>query len=313
MTVHQIGYNYHPNDRVWYFDPVVAAFKEGSCYQVEIKVYKQADEDVESKLTYLVALDDSPRSLRVKDSDLWYAGSEGLVQSGPVPRYFANYDYNPEDVCWVVDRVLNGVKFGTVYQSEIKIHKETETTSHTKRLYYVNFNDNSGTVIAKEVDVFATANLAWAALGISIGPTPTPIPTGTPIPGGGGGTNLITVLKVNSDSVTLYKGMPVYLKPNGTIARANHDDKALTFLGFVYDDYIPVDGNGQVMTEGVITATLDLWSDVVVGGTLTAATYYLNGLGTISTVQPSSGYTKEVGLGISSVELDIRIMPAYGI
>jgi hypothetical protein len=309
MSLHQTGYNYHPNDRVWFFDQTLSAFKEGSLYQVEVKLYKKPTSAVEKKLFYLVALDDSPTTLRVSDSDLYINTAGGLVPSPPVPRYNVAYGFDPDEMVWVIDRINNGVKYGKVYQSEIKIHKETETTSHAKIIYYISFNDSTGTVIAREDEVFNTSNEAWAALGIVIGPTPTPTlpPDATPVPGGG---NLTTVSRLNGDSVTLYKGQPVYInQTNGTVARSASDATALTFLGFVYDDSIPVGGSGRIITEGTINITTVNWNNILEGGgsLMAGKRYYLAGLGKLSAIAPTSGYSKQVGMAASDTELDIRI------
>lgn len=312
MTVHQTGYNFHPNDRVWYFDQTLSTFKEGSCYQVEIKLYKKPTSAIERKLTYLVAIDNSPTTLRATESELYLSTGSGLVLGPLTPIYFATYNFNPEQAVWVIDRIGNGVRYGTVYQTELKIHKETEVLSHIKTIYYVSFNDGNGTIIAKESDVFATSIEAWAALGIVIGPAPLP-PEVTSLPGTLGP---ITVLKVNSDSEKLFKGTPVYLKSNGTIARSdNIDDRALTFLGFVYDDEIPVDGLGRIVTEGLLSNSTQNWNNVTLGAETMASSlvFYLNGLGTISSVVPTSGYQRVVGMGVSDTEIDIRILSPTGV
>lgn len=308
----QFRYNFHPNDRVWYFDAAISSYKEGTVYQTEIKVFKEADLSVDDTLVYLVAVDGNPNPLRVSESQLFMDSGLGIVAPPLSPIYTVLYDYAPNTNVWVVNRAQTSVRYGNVYQAELKIFAKINLTSETKITYYVSYSDASGTTRASQEDVFATSTEAWASLGIVIGPAPTPVPTGTPVPGG---SNIITVSKVNSDSVTLYKGMPVYIKNDGTIARSDNDSKALTFLGFVYDDSIPVDGQGQVMTEGVLENTLQNWDNVVLGApTLNASIpYYLNGLGTISENPPSNGYSREVGLGVSATEFDIRIMSPYGI
>lgn len=311
MSVHQTGYNFHPNDRVWYFDTKLSAFKEGTAYQVEIKLYKKQNSPVERKLSYLVALDDSPTTIRVKESDLYISTGNGLVQAPSVPIYYVGYNFDPNELVWVINRANSSVKLGTVYQTEIKIHKETELTTHAKVVYYVSFNDNTGTVIAKEDEVFFSATDAWAALGITIGPTPTPTlpPDVTPVPGSG---NLTTVSKVNGDVVTLFKGQPVYIdQSNGKVALASNNASALTFLGFVYDDAIPVGGSGRIATEGTINNTNAGWNNVIEGGgTLLAGTrYYLASPGKLSATAPTTGYSKQIGIAASDTELDIRINP----
>ena len=311
MTVKQTGYNFHPNDRVWYFDRVLSAFKEGSCYQVEIKLYKKPSAPVERKLTYLVALDNSPTTLRVKESDLYISTSNGLVQAPLVPIYNATYNFDPSEPVWVIDRLNNGVKYGTVYQTEIKIHKETELTSHAKVIYYVSYNDSTGTTVAQSDEVFTSLNAAWAALGIVVGPAPTPIPPPNvnPVPGTG---NLTTVSKLNGGNVTLYKGQPVYInQADGKVALVANDITVLTFLGFVYDESIPVGGSGRIITEGTINNTNAGWNNIIEGGgsLMAGSRYYIASTGKLSATAPTSGYSKQIGIAASESELDIRTNP----
>lgn len=308
MTVHQTGYNFHPNDRVWYFDQKLSAFKEGSCYQVEVKLYKKPSSPIERKLSYLVALDNSPTTIRVKESDLYISTGNGLVQAPNVPIYNATYNFDPSEPVWVIDRANNGVKYGTVYQTEIKIHKETEQTTHAKIVYYVSFNDNTGTTVAKDDEVFASSELAWAALNIVIGPPQLP-PDVTPVPGSG---NLTTVSKINGGNVTIYKGQPVYInQADGKVALVTNDVTILTFLGFVYDESIPVAGSGRIITEGTINNTNAGWNNILEGGgTLMAGSrYYIASTGRLSANAPTSGYSKQIGIAASEFELDIRTNP----
>lgn len=311
MAEYQTGYNYAPNDRVWYFDPKTSGFKEGSCYQVEIKLYKKQTAPDGRKLVYLVALDNSPLTLKAKESDLYINTGSGLVPGPSTPIYNAVYKFDPEDPVWVIDRVNNGVKYGTVYQTEIKVSKQTEQTAFTKISYYVNFNDNSGTVIAKEDEVFESSAEAWAALGIVIGPTPPP-PTSDG-GGGGDGSNLTLVSKVNTDNIMLVKGMPVYIKQvDGTIARASGDISALSFLGFVWDETIPVGGSGRIVTEGKIQLGSQGWNNVLDGinnGLVVGARYYLGTAGKLTSTAPTEGYSKQVGMAATEFEMDIRLGP----
>lgn len=314
MSTYQTGYNYHPNDRVWYYDRATSGFKEGRCYQVEIKIYSKQDTSDARKLSYLIALNDKPLTLRVNESDLYLNTDNGLILGPTTPIYNAIYDFDPPDTVWVIDRNHNAVKFGTVYQTEIKVSKVDENKSVTKVSYYVQFNDNGGTVLAEATEVFESSTEAWAALGIVIAPTPTP----TPDNGGGeqpssGNTTLVS--KVNTDSVALIRGMPVYIKPiDGSVARASGTVAALTFLGFVWDEIIPVGGSGNIITEGLITLTVVEWNNVVDGvtdGLITGERYFLGSVGNLTSTAPTTGYSKQVGLAASQTQLDIRLGPAF--
>jgi hypothetical protein len=303
MTVHQTGYNFHPNDRVWYFNVEQSSFMEGTCYQVEFKIYKKPNMAIEQKLMYLVALDDSTVTNRLQESELYISTPSGLVNGPLTPIYTVNYNHDPDEMVWVVDRVNRGAKYGTVYQTEIKIHRDIGVISHIKTVYYVSFNDNTGTVIAADADVFATANEAWASLGIVIGPIPVPAPTGT------AGANVFLVTKTNSDSVELPKGTPVYMKLDGTIARTSNDITLLNFLGFVYDTAIVAGGVGNIVTQGVIV--LSDWTSLIEDGLPLeeGMNYYVSSLGKISKIAPILGYSKRVGLASSGLELVITLMP----
>lgn len=309
MSIHETGYNFHPNDRVWYFDPQISSFKEGTTYQVEIKIYKKLSSPIERKLTYLLALDNASMPIRVKENDLYISTSGGLVQPPSTPIYTVTYDFDPDENAWVVDRLASSVKYGKIYQTEIKIHKESDLVTHAKILYYVKFSDSSGTVIADQSDLFTTANDAWAAIGISIGPTPLP-PDVTPVPGSTSSTT--TVSKINGSSITMYKGQPVYINQiDGRVYLASSDESATTFLGFVFDETIPANGSGRIITEGTINNTTIGWNNIVEGGggLVDGARYYLATTGKLSSSAPTTGYSRQVGMAASNTELDIRNNP----
>lgn len=314
MTVHQTGYNFGPNDKLRFWDRSSnpAGFRDCSCHQVEIKLFKKPDSAIDRKLSYLIVVEGKKTTLRVDGSDLWRRTEAGeWVQGSISPTYHAVYGFNPNQEVWVIDRAVRGVKFGTVYQTELKVHKESELTSHTKILYYVKFNDNSGTCISEERDVFGTMNEAWAELGVSFGPTPTPTlpPDVTPVPGT---TSSTTVSKVNGGGVIMVKGQPVYInQTNGTVELVTNDVTVLSFLGFVYDDTIPVGGSGRIITEGTINNTSIGWNNILEdgGSLMPGSRYYIASTGKLSANAPSSGYSKQVGIAASDLELDIRNHP----
>jgi hypothetical protein len=85
----------------------------------------------------------------------------------------------------------------------------------------------------------------------------------------------------------------------------------LTFLGFVYDESIPVGGSGRIITEGTINNTNEGWNNILEGGgTLMAGSrYYIASVGHLSATAPTSGYSKQIGIAASEFELDIRANP----
>lgn len=305
----QAGYNFHPNDELWYLDSTVGSYKEGVCHQVEFEVFKKQDDTVETTLWYRVALNGASGTVKTREAALFISTEDGLVNGPLTPIYNANYEYYPGDQVWVADRVQNVVKYGTIYQIEIKIFAKVDLTSETKITYYIRYNDATANVRVVETDVFATAEAAWDDLGIVIGPVPTPVPTSTPTPF----ENIITVSKLNTDSIALPKCTPVYLKSDGTISRANIDSTALTFLGFVCDETIAIGSAGRVCVSGVLTATEAEWNAVIEGGVdlIDSETYYLSSLGKISDEGPDeTGFSRQVGIATSETEFVIRIMPA---
>lgn len=304
---HQFGYNFQPNDRVWFYDVADSSFAEGTTYQVDIKIFSKTDLSVDSKLSYLVLLDDETSPAKLTESQLYISTLGGLIPPPSTPIYNVAYTFYPGDTVWVINRAATSIKYGTVYQTDIKIFLDADLTSDIDTLYYISYSDSSGTTKAPESDVFTSSDDAWAALGITIAPTPTPTPTGTGTPGI---SNTITVSKMNSDAISLLKGMPVYIKTDGTVSRSNSDATALAFLGFVYDTLIPVNGTGLIIVDGLLTASSGQWNAVTGGsGIVGANTYYLSALGTISLTAPVSGYSREVGLALNSTDLQIRIMP----
>jgi len=314
MAVYQAGYNFGPNDvlRFWDRSTNPNGFRDCVCHQVEIKLFKKPDGEVDSKLSYLILVEGKNSTTRVDGSDLYRQNELGQwVQGGLVPIYNAVYGYNPGDYAWVIDRLNNGVKYGAVYQTEIKVHKESPTTSHAKVIYYIRYSDSTGTKVSPEAEVFANASDAWAELGVVFGPTPTPTlpPDVTPLPGGISST---TVSKLNGGNLILYKGQPVYInQANGTVALVTNDVTILSFLGFVYDDFIPIGGTGRIITEGTINNTNSGWNNILEGGgtLMPGSRYYIASTGRLSAIAPVTGYSKQVGIAASDLELDIRTNP----
>lgn len=325
MSDHALGYyNYHPGDRVWYFDKTLSAFKEGSCYQVDIKIYKKPGFPTERKLFYLIAVDGSSVTLKVTESDLFKKNADGSISQAPSSPdqnfYHIPYRFDPDEAAWVVDRANRGVRYGTVYQAEIKVHKDALTPSHAKISYFISFNDNTGTVMAKDEDVFTDVNSAWASIGIVIGPAPTPVPSDPIDPPSS--TNDTLVSKKNGETFTLHAGQPVYLdQTSGTIKLVRYDNTSLTFLGFVSDENIPPSGIGLVITEGAINTLAANWNNVLIGGggLIAGERYYLSSeRGKLTNVPPSVPEnpvpwdvirSKQVGMAVSTTELDIRLGP----
>lgn len=309
-----VEYKFEIDENVFYYDQLLSGFGRGTIRQIEISV--SIDNLVLSdNIEYVLQLANGG-STQVVESSLFTSLSPP-VGPGPVP-YTITTQFTPGDKAWLADDITDTISYVTVAQIEIIKYGTT-----TLLYYWVNEGTDdctkTGSSIRTTADLlFETSSEALVYLGILPAPTPTPTPNLTPTPSALAtinSSNLVIVNKINSDSITLYRGTPVYVKPDGTIARADNDDKALTFVGFVYDDILPVDSYGRIITEGTLVATLLEWDNVIVGPTLMAANelYYLSGLGTISSEPPLTGYVREVGIGLTDTEFNARIMPAYGL
>ena len=95
------------------------------------------------------------------------------------------YNFQPSDEVYVIDRTDDSIKHGVVCQFEGDVYPDENKDNTTRQIYLVRFDGDSGTTEALSTDVFGTLNEAILALSSEFAPTPTPTvtPTFTVTPG----------------------------------------------------------------------------------------------------------------------------------
>ena len=305
MTTYTIDYRFSLGDRVFYYDQQSGGFSRGTVRQVSMNAYA-VGVSIVTRLSYTI-YSSAGKSVKLNESTIFISTPPPTVP--PPPTHSVVVPFSIGDNVWVANGIDNTISYVTIIQIDVEQYENVQ-----KIFFLVQEENNVCSVdtnrkVLSDI-VFATLNEALVYLGILETP---PAPSGVvPTPTPTSNADEVIVSKQNSDSIALHAGMPVYIKGNGTIGRANSDSSALTFLGFVIGDTIPVNGTGLVIIEGVVTTTTGNWGAVVEGSPLASGViYYLANLGTISSNSPSVGYSREVGVGISATELAIRQMPTY--
>lgn len=314
---HNIYYSYALNTKVFFYNQTVGGFGRGTVTQVDIDLF--ISNLVLSQQTEYILSISNGGSVTEEESLLFYDINGGTT----IPPSTVTVNFLPGDKVWVTDECNNKIIYATVASVQIKLYQ-----SYTVKQYLVNYESEDCHVCdtsenVSESDLFATAYDALLSLGLplpapsSLPPTSTPtssIPTPTPTPNAACcGDTLIS--KVNGSTNLLTKAMGVSVDSNGLILPSGYDTRALNFLGFVYDDNIPVNGAGRIILEGTINNTSDGWNDVIVESGLLqiGKKYYLGDDGKLTAYPPLSGYSKQVGFATSQYTLDIRIAPSIKI
>jgi hypothetical protein len=108
----------------------------------------------------------------------------------------------------------------------------------------------------------------------------------------------------------------VYTKGNGNVDEALADAAATTVVtGLVSDESIASAAAGDIIVDGILTATTDQWDVVTgkVGGLAINDFYYLDPLvpAQLTATAPvdAGDYVAPIGLALSATELCIRITP----
>lgn len=125
----------------------------------------------------------------------------------------------------------------------------------------------------------------------------------------------VYVNKVNATGETLYIGMPVALDMVGNIVKCS-EYNADRYLGLVQDNQIPSGMAGKIKVEGILTASITQWLEIVGDFLTVGETYFVNGAGKLSVNPPQYEWSRAVGQAISPIQMDIKnynpvkIMPA---
>ena len=124
-------------------------------------------------------------------------------------------------------------------------------------------------------------------------------------------TEVDVVAKTNDNAGAILIGMPVYVKSNGNVDKANAAAAgSAKVLGLVKDASIAASGSGYIQTDGVLSATTAEWDEVTgeTGGLTAGAVYFLSTTagGLTQTAPSGSGqFVMKVGMAISTTEFEI--------
>lgn len=130
--------------------------------------------------------------------------------------------------------------------------------------------------------------------------------------------DLITATNNNAGSIVI--GAPVYVAAAGAVdlAQANASGTKKV-LGLVYDTSITAAATGNILTDGVLTATTTQWDAVAgtTGGLAAGTQYYLDpataGMLTATAPSTSSQFVCPVGVALSTTEMEITIGLVVGL
>lgn len=116
----------------------------------------------------------------------------------------------------------------------------------------------------------------------------------------------------NGNASPIVIGTPVYVSANDTVDKAKADAVGtVNVVGFVAEPSIASSASGGILMDGVLSATTGQWDAVAgtTGGLTKDVIYYLSTAtaGQITSTPPTTGYTKELGIGVSTTELKIDI------
>lgn len=121
------------------------------------------------------------------------------------------------------------------------------------------------------------------------------------------------IVLTNNNVGTLVPGTPVYMVANDAVDKAKADVVGTTKLIGLTAASISAAAAGPVLVSGIITLTTGQWDAAfgTTGGLTKDVLYYLSaataGLGTVTAPSTVGQYVVEIGLGLSTTELMVRI------
>ena len=126
---------------------------------------------------------------------------------------------------------------------------------------------------------------------------------------------------VNKETVTMYKGQPVYITGNDEVYLGSANDSVrYNIAGFVYSDQILPNEIGLMKTEGIITNTITNWNNIISDpdpdGLQEGISYFLSLItGKITTQAPedSGTFLVPIGRALTQNHFKIDIDPAIGL
>lgn len=119
---------------------------------------------------------------------------------------------------------------------------------------------------------------------------------------------------INGNAGSIVIGAPVYSSANGTVDKAKADAVGTTnVIGLVYDASIASGATGGVQIDGILSATTAQWDAVAgtTGGLTKDVFYYLSAAtaGQLTSTAPATGFSICVGIGNSTTDMKINILP----
>lgn len=123
--------------------------------------------------------------------------------------------------------------------------------------------------------------------------------------------------KINRDSITLFKGMPVYISDsdfnNIYRATANGTHEQTRVAGLVADESILIDNPGRIVCTGIVQLSTAQWDALTgdTGGLDGGRDYFLRGDGGmgLTLTPPTTGFIVKVGKALSPTAFDVNIEP----
>lgn len=131
-------------------------------------------------------------------------------------------------------------------------------------------------------------------------------------PGSGGEL----IAQTNDEVGSIVIGAPVYNDVASGVKKAQANAAGTRkVLGLVYDTSINAAASGNIITGGVLAATTGQWDSITggVGGLAVGTVYFLSAAtaGLLTSTAPSAvgQYVVEVGMAISTTEMQVRVQP----
>jgi hypothetical protein len=125
------------------------------------------------------------------------------------------------------------------------------------------------------------------------------------------------VVQTNDEVGAIVIGTPVYNDVNNGVKKAAANAAGTKdVIGLVRDSSIGAATTGAIQTDGVLTATTGQWDAVfgTAGGLTKGVRYYLSataGLGTATAPTTVGQYVVELGIALSTTDLEISIKGPY--
>lgn len=120
-----------------------------------------------------------------------------------------------------------------------------------------------------------------------------------------------TVSRDNDNAGAITIGQPVYATSGTNMDLAKADAQGtIRVLGLVEDISIAAAATGDVVVDGILTATTGQWDTVTgdVGGLTPGSDYFLDAAtaGKLTKTAPGTGFVKRVGHALSATEFELE-------